>query len=177
MRHGSLNNIFSVRMLGMRHNRHGLRPVIAVAAIATGAAWLVYSVWRSPHRIDLATFGSYAVGVVLMAGGVIPRVWQILANQRIQAEQVPELDQLTDLLAVAVEDQWTRVADEEGLTEHEPIPVRWRKSPRPIAEPSSAAVHSRRFAPLPGLRAVTLERMESGWITDLHAVYGQCHLA
>lgn len=151
----------------------------AVSVAAGTGALLVWPTWTAAKRpsrewllvlfITLTVIAAAAFVIMLMTGPLA--VWSAWRERKVQAEQVPELDRLTDLLAVAVEDQWTRVADEEGLTEHEPIPVRWRKTSRRIAEPSSTAVRSR-FEPLPGLRSVTLERLESGWITDLHAVYG-----
>ena len=83
-----------------------------------------------------------------------------------------ELDHLTDLLAGAVKDQWTRAAADRGLLEPEPIPVRWQKPSLPVAGPVSAAVGSQRFPPLPGLPAVGQQRLRAGQIRDLHAVYG-----
>ena len=51
-------------------------PVLAAAAIAAGTVWLVYAVWRSPNRNDLATFGSYVAAVALVAVGLIARAWR-----------------------------------------------------------------------------------------------------
>jgi hypothetical protein len=51
----------------------GLWPIIAVVAIAGGTVWLMYAVWRSPHRNDLASFGSYAAAIAVIAGGLITR--------------------------------------------------------------------------------------------------------
>jgi hypothetical protein len=83
-----------------------------------------------------------------------------------------ELDQLADLLAGAVRNQWTRAAADRGLLQSEPIPVRWRRTSRPVAGPVSAAVGSQRFPPLPGLPAVSQQRLRRGRISDLHALYG-----
>ena len=110
-------------MLGMGRKGRNLGSATSTAVIAAGAAWFIYAVWRSPHRTDLATFGQYAVAVVVMVAGAISQIWRWRAGRRRGPEdQAPELDKLTDLLAVAVRDQWTQVARQEGLLEHEPVP-------------------------------------------------------
>ena len=161
-----------VRLLAMGRKVRSLWPAVAVTVIAAGTVWLVYVVWRSPHRIDLATFGSYAVAVAVIAAGLITRAWQARTGQPGDVAGAQEIDQLTDLLAGAVKGQWTCAAADRGLLEPEPIPVRWRRPSLPIAGPVSAAVGSRRFSPLPGLPAVSSQRLRSGQIADLHAVYG-----
>ena len=51
----------------MRRGDRGVWLVIAVIAIAGVTLWLVYAVWRSPRRDDLATFGSYVAGIAVVA--------------------------------------------------------------------------------------------------------------
>jgi hypothetical protein len=102
----------------------GLWPIIAVVAIAGGTVWLMYAVWRSPHRNDLASFGSYAAAIAVIAGGLITRAVQVRAGQRGDATSVPVLDHFIDALAGSVKEQWTRAAADGGLLEPEPIPVR-----------------------------------------------------
>jgi hypothetical protein len=143
-----------------------------VIGIAGVALWLVYEVWRSPHRDDLATFGSYVAGIAVAAAALIARAWETRTRQLGNVLQAAELDQLADLFAVSVKDQWTRAATDRGLLRPDPIPVQWKRSALPVAGPSSAAVGSRRFAPLPGLAAVGQQRLRGGRISDLHAVYG-----
>jgi hypothetical protein len=143
-----------------------------VAAIVSGTLWLVYAVWRSPHRNDLATFGSYVAAVAVVAAALITRAWEVRARQSGDALQATELDELPDLFARAVKDQWTRAAADRGLLQPDPIPVRWKRSSLPVAGPASAAVGSQRFSPLPGLSAVGQQRLRGGRISDLHAVYG-----
>jgi len=146
--------------------------VIVVIAIAGVTLWLVYAVWRSPRRDDLATFGSYVAGIAVVAAALIARAWETRTRQLGNVLQAAELDQLADLFAVSVKDQWTRAATDRGLLRPDPIPVQWKRSSLPVAGPSSAAVGSQRFAPLPGLAAVGQQRLRGGRISDLHAVYG-----
>ena len=83
-----------------------------------------------------------------------------------------ELGRLADLLAGAVDAEWTRAAGERGLLEPEPIPVQWQRPAAPFAGPVAAAVASTRFAPLPGLTAVGERRLQAGQVSELHEVYG-----
>jgi len=148
----------------------GLWRVVAVAAIVAGTIWLLYVVYRSPHRSDLEAFIGWAISVGTVAAGWIAWAWR--ARRKGGEAAGAELDHLTDLLAGAVKDQWTRAAADRGLLEPEPIPVRWQKPSLPVAGPVSAAVGSQRFQPLPGLPAVGQQRLRAGQIRDLHAVYG-----
>jgi hypothetical protein len=161
-----------VRLLAMRGKARGLWPVMAIAAISVATVWLVYAVWRSPHRNDLATFGSYVAAVAVVAAAMITRAWETRAKRPGNEIGVAELDQLADLLSRVVNDQWTRAATDRGLMRSEPIPVRWRRSSLAIAGPVTAAVSSRRFLPVPGLSVVNQQRLRGGQISDLHAVYG-----
>jgi len=141
-------------------------------AITVVTVWLVYAVWRSPHRDDLATFGAYAAAVAVIAAGLIGRVWRNQSTRDTAGSGLAELDRLTDLLAGAVKEQWTRAAADRGLLEPEPIPVRWEKPSLPLAGPTSAAAGSRRFPPLPGLAVIGQQQLRAGRLRDLHAVYG-----
>lgn len=155
----------------MGRKARGLWPVAAVAAITAGTVWIIYVVWRSPHRNDLAVFGSYVAGVAVVAVALMARAWEARSGRPGSEAGAPELDRLADLLAVAVKEQWARAAADRGLLQSEPIPVFWRRSSLPVAEPVSAAVASQRFAPLPGLSPVGRQRLRSGQISDLHSVY------
>lgn len=162
----------AVRLLAMGGKARSLWLAASIAAIAAGTVWLVYVVWRSPRRDDLATVGSYAAAIAVIAAGLITRTWRARTRQPDDVAGAQGIDQLTDLLAGAVQDQWARAAADRGLLEPEPIPVRWRRPSLPLAGPVSAAVGSRRFSPLPGLPAVGSQRLRSGRVADLHAVYG-----
>jgi hypothetical protein len=59
-----------------------------------------------------------------------------------------------------------------GLTGADPIRVTWAAPSLAMAGPSTAAVGSQRFAPLPGLPAAGMAQLTSGDAGDLHAVYG-----
>ncbi len=52
---------------GVRNARR-LWPTVVIAA---GTVWLGWLVWRSPHRTDLATFGSYTAAIVTIALGLV----------------------------------------------------------------------------------------------------------
>ena len=135
------------------------------------AFWLLYAVWRSPHRIDLATYGAFAVPVVTLVAGWIAWAWRARTRSADPATAGQDLDRVADLLAMAVKTQWERAAGERGLVA-EPIPVTWGRPSLPLAGPVAAAAGSRRFAPLPGLTPAREAQLTAGQIDDLHAVYG-----
>jgi hypothetical protein len=163
--------VITGRLWAMWRDINGLWRMAAVAAISAVTIWLVYAVWRSPHRNDLATFGQYAAGVAVIAAGLIGKAGHTRYTRDAAARGPAELDHLTDVLAKAVQEEWTRAAAERRLLEPEPIPVRWRKPSSPMAGPASAAVASQRFAPLPGMARIGLGQLRAGRIDDLHAVY------
>ena len=45
-----------------------MAAIIAVVAVSGAAVW---AVWRSPQRIDLATFGAFAVAVIVPVVGLV----------------------------------------------------------------------------------------------------------
>jgi hypothetical protein len=147
-------------------------PVAAIAVVVFGTAGVVYAVWRSSQRYDLANFGSCAAAVAVAAAAVISRVWAASRRRSAVVSDALELDHLADALAGSVKDQWTRAAADRGLLQSEPIPVRWRKSSLAVTGSASVAAGSGRFQPIPGLSAVTQQRLRRGRISDLHAIYG-----
>ena len=56
----------AVRLLAMGGKARSLWLAASIAAIAAGTVWLVYVVWRSPRRDDLATVGSYAAAIAVI---------------------------------------------------------------------------------------------------------------
>ena len=142
-----------------------------MVVVVAGAIWLVWVVWRSPHRSDLATFGAFAAAVVTIAAGQIAWAKNIGVRWRSGESQQRALDRVADLLSNAVKDQWTRAALDRRL-QPEPIPVRWARPSQPFAGPVSAAADSRQFPPLPGLTAARRRDLHTGQLWDLHAVYG-----
>lgn len=149
------------------------RSLGAVTAIAIIVGWLLYLIWRSPSRDDLATYGAFALPVVALVAG-----WYVWAWRKGKAAGAAdelgseELDRTADQLAIAVQAQWERAASERGLTEVDPIRVTWSRPSVPMTGPLTAAVGSERFNPLPGLAAAGAAALTSGQIGDLHAVYG-----
>jgi hypothetical protein len=144
--------------------------VVAIAIIAV-TTWVLYAVWRSPQRTSLATYGAFALPLVLAAGGWVISVYRAGGRSDVSAASGPELEKLTDLLARSVDEQWSRAAGERGL-EPQPIPVRWQRAVGPFAGPVLAAVTSSSFDPLPGLTATGERRLQMGRVSELHEVYG-----
>ena len=121
------------------------------------------------------TFRSRTAGDGVAALGPPAGVAAKAAGQRpvVPEETVaPPTSTTADLLAELVRDQWTRAAGDRRLLHPEPIPVRWGKPAQPLAGPVSAAANSQQFSPLPGLSAVTEEKLRQGGLQDLHGVYG-----
>jgi len=141
--------------------------VIAVVTVAG-----LVAVWRSRNRADLEGCAGFAISVAGIAAGWIAWVWRHGSSPGSEVVSGPELGRLADLLAGAVEAEWTRAAGERGLLEPEPIPVRWRRPAGPFAGPVAAAVASTRFAPLPELAAAREQRLRAGQVSELHEVYG-----
>jgi hypothetical protein len=100
--------------------------VIVIAVAMAGAVGWAYSVWRSPHRNDLATYGQYVIALAVLVGSIVAGALRRHAS--IRRDSAPpttvELDNLADQLATAVNDEWTRAASDRGLLAPEPIPVR-----------------------------------------------------
>lgn len=155
----------------MSRRTHGAWLLPAVGAIVAFTVAGLIGVWLSPHRADLATYGAYAVALVTLAGGWI--AWALRASRQADgAIAGQELGRLADLLAGAVESQWSRAAGERGLLAPEPIPVRWQRPTAAVGGPVAAAAALALFPPLPGLAAVGEKQLRAGLVNELHAVYG-----
>lgn len=161
-----------VTILIVRGRIRGGWSVLVIAAILAATIWLLYKVWRSGHRNDLATYGAFAVPVITLAAGWVTWTWRARKCFTDQDPSDRRLVQLADQLAIEVTKQWTQAANERGLLAPDPIPVRWGRPSLPVAGPSAAATGSRRFAPLPGLAPAGTAELAAGQISDLHAVYG-----
>ena len=149
-----------------------LWPFAAAGVIAAVTVAGLVAVWQSAHRADLEGFAGFAISVAGIAAGRITWVWQQKSSQGSRVVSGQELGRLADLLARAVDQEWTRAAGERGLLEPEPIPVRWQQPAAPVAGPVAAAVASTRFTPLPGLAAAGEQRLQAGQVSELHEVYG-----
>jgi hypothetical protein len=108
----------------------GLIAVVTVAGLA--------AVWRSPHRADLEGFAGLAISAAGIAAGWIAWVWRHKSSQGSEVVSGQELGRLTDLLAGAVDEEWTRAAGERGLLEPEPVPVWWQRPVAPFTGPVAA---------------------------------------
>ena len=150
----------------------GLWPLVVVGVIAVATAAGLVAVWQSPHRADLEGFGGLAISVAGIAAGRIAWVWRARSQQVRGVVSGQDLGRLADVLAGAVNGEWTRAAGERGLLEPEPFSVRWQRPASPLAGPVAAAVASTRFAPLPGLAAAGEQRLQAGQVSELHEVYG-----
>ena len=150
----------------------GFRPVAAAGVIVVVTAACLVAVWRSSHRADPEGFAGFAISVAGIAAGWIAWIWRHNRSRGSGVVSGQELGRLADLLAGAVEAEWTRAAGERGLLEPEPIPVRWQRPAAPFTGPAAAAVASTRFAPLPGLAAAGERQLQAGQVSELHEVYG-----
>ena len=144
-------------------------PFWVVAVTALVMAWVLYVVWRSHGRDDLATYGAFAVAVVIVFPGLLAWARRRSAGDAAAGE---ELDRVVEDLARAVRAQWEKAAGERGLTGADPIRVTWSAPSLAMAGPSAAAVSSQRFAPLPGLPPAGMAQLTSGDAGDMHALYG-----
>jgi hypothetical protein len=128
--------------------------------------------FRISERVDSPNSGSYATAAAVDVTAVTSG--RRIAPRRLSAI-VPgavELDHSADVLASFVKDQWARAAADRGLLQSEPIPVRWRESSLGVTGSAVEAARSSRFQPIPGIPVVTRQRLRSGQISDLHAIYG-----
>ena len=164
--------MFAVRLLVMSGRARGLWPFAAAGVIVVVTVAGLVAVWRSSHRADLESFAGVVIPVASFATVWIGWVWRARSQQGSGVVSGQELGRLVDLLAGAVDKEWTRAAGERGLLAPEPIPVQWQRPAAPVAGPVAAAVASTRFAPLPGLAAAGEQRLRAGKSSELHEVYG-----
>lgn len=147
-------------------------PLVAVGVVLVAAFWVLYVVWRSPHRSDLATYGAFAVAVITLVAGPIAWAHRRRTSQPGSAAASQNPDHVAGLMAMAVEKQWKQAAGERGLIGIGPIPIAWGKPSLPLAGPVAAAAASQQFTPLPGLAPTREKQLARGRVVDLHAIYG-----
>ncbi|MFT7837509.1 hypothetical protein Q5530_15305 [Saccharothrix sp. BKS2] len=143
--------------------------VVAWGLVVAGLGWWVVTVTAldGAPRAEASGYGQFvlaAVGLVIVVGDLVLR--------SLAPTPEPDVDELTDRLAVAVRVQWEQAAADRGLRQPAPLPIRWRRSREPVAGPPSAATASRSFAPLPGVERVTTAQLREGTHRTLHRVYG-----
>lgn len=159
-------------LFSMRRRVRGWLP-IPLAVVAAGAVvWLLYAVWRSPQRSNLATYGAFAVPVLVLAAGWIGWAWRARSRQTVVASEREGVSRVADRFAQSVQEQWKRAATERALVGTEPIAVSWGRSSRPLGTPLATAVGSQQFAPLPGMARTGQARLVAGEINELRDVYG-----
>jgi hypothetical protein len=134
-------------------------PLWAVVVVYVVVFWLLYEVWKSPRRNDLATYGAFAVAVVAILPGLL--AWARRRSLRGVADDA-NLDRAVEELARAVQVQWEKAAGERGLTGADPIQVTWASPTLAISGPKAAAISSRRSETLPGLLPVGAAQVQSG---------------
>jgi hypothetical protein len=141
---------------------------VAVAAAATAVVTVVLD--HHPPGGLIQTL----LAIFTAAGGLAAWLWQRLRWEA--PEPGLALASAADALANAALQQWDQAAVERGLRYPAPIPVRWRRSRRPVVGPLEAALgtpYTRTgFAALPGIPAVTAAALESGGLADLAGIYG-----
>ncbi|MEO6085050.1 MAG: NACHT domain-containing protein [Umezawaea sp.] len=149
--------------------------LVGLVLLVAWLGWWVLGVTllEGSARTDASTYGQFvlaAVGLVIAVIGLI-----LMLKDRISGERPePDIDKLTDALAVAVRAQWTAAATDRRLLHPPPLPTRWRRSPLPVAGPVSGATTPRpgTFDPLPGLNRTTPAQLREGTHRTLHRVYG-----
>lgn len=151
--------------------RRGL--LIGLTLIAGALGWWVLRVSLLPDadRTNASGYGQFvlaAVGLVIVLG--------VEVRNAFIRPTVPDLDELSDLLALAMRNQLDQTAIDRMLMQPAPLPIRWRRASEYAAGPVTAATASRDsagwFDPLPGLRRTTAASLRSGNRGSLHAVYG-----
>jgi hypothetical protein len=136
--------------------------------VASLGWWVLRVTLLEPDdRSDASGYGQFvlaAVGLVIMIAGWL---WKVFFTP------VPasNLDELADALALSMRRQWEAAAVDRRLLQPAPLPVRWRRSERPLAGPVGAATMAG-HPPLPGLTRVTASRLRGGTHRNLHSVYG-----
>lgn len=100
--------------VAMGRRARSLWRVAAVAAIVAGTIWLLDVEYRSPRSHDLESFVALAICVGTVAAGWAGWAGRARIRQGDAALGAAELDHLTDMLAGAVKDQWTRAAADRG---------------------------------------------------------------
>ncbi|GLZ42823.1 hypothetical protein [Actinokineospora sp. NBRC 105648] len=146
--------------------------VVGLLLAGAGLTWWVLRVTLIPGsaRTDASGYGQFVLAAIGLVIALIPVLRDWAAGDSGQ----PRADELADLLANAVREQWTAAAADRGLLHPRPLPIRWRRSTRAVAGPVTAATSSQAggFDPLPGLDRVTQGMLCEGTDRDLHRIYG-----
>ena len=139
------------------------RELLAGAGLVVLAAGTLWLLTKGDKAVVIAAVLTLTVTVLALAV-------QLFGVLRRPTPSLP-LDDVADLLAEAVMDQWAAAARERRLLP-EPIPVRWQRPSQPFTGPLSVATDSQQFRPLPGVPRIQQKQLQDGGLQDLHAVYG-----
>lgn len=128
-------------------------------------AWWIHGL-GSAASTAASGYGQFVLALVATVLLVLDWLWRGFRP----AEPRP-LEDVTDLLAAAVQREWIKAATERKLLTPAPIPLRWTPATVALAGSPQAAVGS--TPPLPGLDAVSETDLQAGGDQSaLHAVYG-----
>jgi len=141
--------------------------VLGCALLAAALVWWVVDVSRLPaaERGNAGGYGQFILAAIGLPISVVA-AWKAFVPARAE----PGLDELSDVFARAMTEQWTSAAAERRLSQPAPLPVRWRRA-RELTGPASAATVGALFEPLPGFPRVTTGRLAKGSRRDLLRVY------
>ncbi|MEA2202736.1 MAG: hypothetical protein QOI89_3416 [Solirubrobacteraceae bacterium] len=143
--------------------------LVLLVAVVVGAVTYLF---RAPNRDSAGTLVAALAAVATVVGP--SAVWLWTQMRRTEASYL-SLNHAADQLAEEVRQQWERAAGERGLMYPAPISVRWQWSGRQVTGPVEAAAGragEARFAPMPGIAAITTKKLRSGTIKDLFGVHG-----
>jgi hypothetical protein len=115
--------------------------------VVAGLGWWVLTVTQMDptERSTASSYGQF----VLAAVGLLTIIGDWIAKSFTRAAE-PDLDQLADLLAEAMRNQWEDAAKDRRLLQPAPLPIRWCRDLPHRALPHSATAH-----PIPGRRPST----------------------
>ncbi|MGH3832298.1 MAG: hypothetical protein ACRDRS_17950 [Pseudonocardiaceae bacterium] len=155
----------------MRAERRRALSWVGLVLLVVGAAVVEISVLGAHNRAAAGLLVQALVTVQTSALAIAAFLWKW--GRPVRAGRLTLTD-AADQLVEQVRGLWEREAAARRLTSA-PIPVRWRWSSGQITGSVIEAVSgssSVRFAPLPGMKAVSEKKLRSGTLKDLLGVYG-----
>lgn len=156
----------------MEIGRRRIWPWTGLLLLVVVTFVVVEYVLNAPNRDLASKLVSTFVSVATAATGIATWLW---ASRRPAQASHSLLERAADELAEQVRRQWEQAAAERGLMSPAPISVWWQWSRRQVTGPVPSALGEAggaRFAPLPGMAAITAKKLRSGTIKDLLRVYG-----
>src|SRR5687767_14986539 len=99
------------------------RTIIAISGVVLAAAgWLWWIAGLvGPARESALKISGFALALITLLIGLVPRLLEL--GRRPAGARVRTVDELTELLAMAVGQQWRDAASERRLLAPAPIPV------------------------------------------------------